>query len=190
MSGLNQAEHTKTSATTRQSTSSRRSRIEDHPDRRDMIYAEKDSIISDVISNPKSLEKVLHAITEAPSEQDVVDCLMKVASAFDTYYSQAKFLTIDNDYNTLPESLDLLARHMRSCIHDKDSGSEVNKIVGLDLPLVAPDPPESKEIKGAQPLLHTFLELVGESVVPSQCDNSSPAKSYARKEATIPGTKF
>jgi hypothetical protein len=125
MSGLSQAEHSKTSATTRQSSSSKRSKIENHPDRRDMIYAEKDSIISDVINNPKSLEKVLHDITKAPSEQDVMDLLMKLESAFDTYYSQANVLAIGDDYSKLPESLHFLARHIHSCIHDKDSGSEV-----------------------------------------------------------------
>ena len=211
LSGLNQAEATKTTcspsggANTNESTASKkRKRNEEEAklEERREVYAlaEAETIFSPILEGPADIEDVLQDLTKVSPHDKAEKRLRKVMTVLERYLEEATFLkNHDNLYREKVEKGLKALRHKirQTSMEPEDSytsdsassQSEVSSSTATPEEKYAPGA-YAHETDGTQPWIRCLLQLIGACWEPDSSERSSPAKNFVLREVMIPSTRY
>ena len=211
LSGLNQAEATKTtscpcgSANTNESTSSKKRKrdLEEKLEERRKVYqmADPGMIVSPIMSNIADIENVLPGLTKLGPDEKAEERLKNTMFVIERYLGKATFLkSKDEQYGTKVEKAIEAFRYeicqSRSSepedSYTRDSTSTKSKVASS-----TPTPEEkyapgafAHEKDGTQPWIRCLLQLIGACWVPDSSERSNPTQNSVLREGMIPSSPY
>ena len=211
LSGLNQAEATKTTcspsggANTNESTASKnRKRNEEEAklEERREVYplAEAETIFSPILEDPADIADVLQDLTKVSRHDKAENRLVQVMTVLERYLEEATFLkNHDNLYREKVEKGLKALRHKirQTSMEPEDSytsdsassQSEVSSSTATPEEKYAPGA-YAHETDGTQPWIRCLLQLIGACWEPDSSERSSPAKNFVLREAGTPSSPY